>query len=76
MILRGNLRIAAPQWYLIYSNSMIELVKIIWVANFFLFALALLFVWSKVTIIVKRLTTLEALLTSVRTLRAGNPNTF
>ena len=45
-----------------------ELVKILWVVIFFLFSLNLIFIWSKIYVISKRVQTLSAHLKKVASL--------
>ncbi len=47
-----------------------QVIRTIWVVNFFLFSLILLFVWSKVVIISKRVTQLLPLIKKVQELRS------
>jgi len=46
-----------------------EFVKLIWVVNFFFFALILFFIWSKILIISKRLGILQQVLSSIDSLK-------
>lgn len=41
-----------------------EYIKIVWVVIFFIFSLNLLFIWSKILTLFKRITTLYAILDS------------
>jgi large-conductance mechanosensitive channel len=43
-----------------------QYVKLLWVVNFFFFALILFFIWSKITILSKRLTSLKKAFDSVK----------
>jgi hypothetical protein len=46
-----------------------ELIKIFWMVIFFMFSLTLLFVWSKLYIIAKKVKAIDALLTATEALK-------
>jgi hypothetical protein len=44
-------------------------IKLLWVVNFFFFAVVLFFVWSKMTIIVKKVKTILPLISTIEALK-------
>lgn len=46
-------------------------IQAVWIANFFFFALILLFIWSKIAIISKKIKTIDSILTNTEELIGG-----
>ena len=59
---------------MIYFNTTVMeldyLIRIIWIIVFFLFAITLIFIWSKVLIISRKLTTISAIIKKSQELTA------